>query len=628
MINHEPTSVPRVLIIDDNLSIHEDYKKILVKDEPNDKTINDLETVLFGGSKETFTVPNYVVDFTSQGNEALAMVEQAEKEGAPYSLAFVDGRMPPGWDGIETIGHLWKASPDLQMVLCTAYADYSWDEIQQKLGVTDSLVILKKPFEIAEVLQLTHALTRKWELNRQVQGRLHQLAYFDSLTGLPNRTQFLDSLTQILNDAQENHKKAALLYLDLDDFKRINDTLGHSIGDNLLKIIAHRLASCVRGSDRVGEMSEGYQTARLGGDEFTVLLPDIKSDETAEAVACRISRSLAQPVDLGQQQVMITASIGIALFPSDGEDADTLMKSADMAMYFAKRKGPKKPQFYQESMNVDAMKRLTVETQLRQGLQREEFSLAYQPQIDVKTGKISGLDALLRWNNQELGSVPPMEFIPIAEESGLIHSIGDWVMRMACQQAKKWRNQGIDLPRIAVNISPQEFIPPDFLIRVKSSLEESGLEPTCLQIEITETLLMDHYEGTTETLKALNQMGVQVAIDDFGKGYSNLSRLQTLAIDCLKIDRSFVSGIDMGIREKSILGAMITMANGMNMGVIAEGVETQSQYLFLKENQCDEAQGYLLSWPLNLEQADCLLRQVDCANTVFRFASLPEAQLD
>ncbi len=625
MTLHEPTPVPRILIVDDNLSIHEDFKKILMREKPSSKLMDDMESALFGEQKNIFTPPDYRIDFASQGQEALAMVEKAQSEGRPYALAFVDGRMPPGWDGIETIHHLWKVSPELQMVLCTAYADYSWDEIQQKLGVTDSLVILKKPFDIAEVLQLTHALTRKWELNRQIQGRLHQLAYFDSLTGLPNRTQFLHSLTKTLSDSKKNQKKSALLYIDLDDFKRINDTLGHSVGDNLLKIVAHRLASCIRGTDLVGEMSENYKTARLGGDEFTVLLPDIQSDETAEAVAHRISRSLGQAVDLGQHQVLVTPSIGIALFPGDGEDADTLMKNADMAMYFAKRNGPKKYQFYQESMNSEALKRLTIETQLRHALQREEFSLVYQPQIDLNTGKISGFETLLRWENQELGLVPPMEFIPIAEESGLIHPIGDWVMRMACQQAKTWRDQGIDLPRIAVNVSPQEFIHPDFIARIKSTLEQSGLEPSGLQIEITETLLMEHYEGTTEIVKTLNQMGVQVAIDDFGKGYSNLSRLQTLAIDCLKIDRSFVNGIDAGFREKSILSAMIDMANGMKMGVIAEGVETQSQYSFLKDKHCDEAQGYLLSWPLSREQAESFLRESNFANTDFRFNPVPDA---
>lgn len=512
----------------------------------------------------------------------------------------------------------------MQIVLCTAYADYTWDEIQQKLGGTDSLVILKKPFDIAEVLQLVHTLTRKWELNRQIQGRLHKLAYFDNLTGLPNRTQFLESLNKALIIAEKNQKHAALLFIDLDDFKRINDTLGHSMGDRLLEIIAERLDGCIRDSDLLGSTCEGRKTARLGGDEFTVLLPGIESDQLVAAVAKRIFKCLTRPVNLGNHQVMVTPSIGIAVFPGDGEDADTLMKSADMAMYFAKRKGPENYRFYQESMNADALKRLTIETQLRHAMQREEFSLAYQPQFDLPTGAVSGLEALLRWNNQELGQVPPMEFIPIAEDTGIIHDLGNWVMRTACKQAKTWRNQGIELPRISVNVSPREFIHPDFLSRVRMALDESGLEPWGLQLEITETLLMEHYEGTAKILEELSQMGIQVAIDDFGKGYSSLNRLQTLSIDCLKIDRSFVNGINMGFKEQSVLNAIISMANGMNLGVIAEGVETENQYAFLKDRQCQEAQGYILSLPLTGEQVESFLKNTTMNSKLSNKGSGPD----
>lgn len=629
MTIHGVSSAPRILIIDDNVAIHEDFKKILLKGKSSDSKLDDLESALFGERDEVFSPPEYVIDFATQGKEALAMVEQAEKEGSPYALAFVDGRMPPGWDGIETISRLWKVSPDMQMVLCTAYADYSWDEIQQNLGQTDSLVILKKPFDIAEVLQLAHALTRKWELNKEIQGRLHQLAYFDSLTGLPNRTQFLESLNKTLANAQKKEKKAALLFIDLDEFKRINDTLGHSIGDKLLKIIAQRLSTCVRDSDLLGELGENHKTARLGGDEFTVLLPNVESDEEAAAVAKRISNSLNQPVELGGHQMMVVPSIGIALFPADGEDSDTLMKNADMAMYFAKRNGPQNYRFYQESMNAKALKRLTIETQLRNGLEAEEFSLAYQPQFDLKTGNLSGVEALLRWKNKELGQIPPMEFIPIAEESGLIHPLGEWVMRTACTQVKTWQDQGIDLPRIGVNVSPKEFIHPEFISNVNSALADSGLEPTALQIEITETLLMEHFEGTAKTLEELHKMGVQVAIDDFGKGYSSLSRLQELAIDCLKIDRSFVSAFDESFRQKSVLNAIIAMANGMDLGMIAEGVETKEQFLFLQEKHCDEAQGYMLSRPLTLEQAEEFLQKATMQlNDQDPYSSLDQGSAD
>jgi diguanylate cyclase (GGDEF)-like protein len=604
MISRDSALTPRILVVDDNLSIHEDFRKILPNDNSEDRSLNDLESALFGQTEQTFSGPTYRIDFASQGHEALAMVKQSEKEDDPYSLAFVDGRMPPGWDGIETISRLWQVSPELQVVLCTAYADYSWEEIQRTLGDTDSLVILKKPFDIAEVLQLAHALTRKWELNRQIRGRLHQLAYFDSLTGLPNRAQFLGSLARTLETAKKEPRKVALLYIDLDDFKRINDTLGHMIGDKLLKIIAQRLANCVRQSDLLGEDAQNHETARLGGDEFTVLLPEIGSKEMAAKVAQRICHNLAQPVELDHHQMMVTPSIGIALFPDDGTDADTLMKNADMAMYFSKRKGPENYSFFQASMKAEALKRLTIETQLRHALQRKEFSLVYQPQIDLKTERTSGMEALLRWKNQELGQVPPIEFISIAEETGLIHALGDWVMRTACLQAKSWRDQGLDLPRIGINVSPKEFIHPHFLSRVTSALTDSGLEPKRLLIEITESLLMEHYGEVTKTLSALRKIGVQIAIDDFGKGYSSLHRLQTLDIDWLKIDRSFVSEINTGFREQSVLNAIISMANGMNLGVIAEGVETQNEYLFLKKKKCDEAQGYVLGLPMTIDEAE------------------------
>lgn len=304
------------------------------------------------------------------------------------------------------------------------------------------------------------------------------------------------------------------------------------------------------------------------------------------------------------------------------------MKNADMAMYFAKRNGPEHYRFFQQSMNAEALQRLTIENQLRYALQRNEFSLLYQPQFDVQTGQICGLEALLRWNNQELGQIPPIEFIPIAEDTGLIHELGEWVMGTACRQAQRWRDEGLDLPRIGINVSPREFIHPEFLCRVNTALADSGLEPQVLLIEITETLLMKHYIGATKTLEELSRIGVQVAIDDFGKGYSSLHRLQTLTIDCLKIDRCFVNGINMGFRERSVLKAIINMAKGMKLGVIAEGVETENQYQFLKEHQCGEVQGYMLSMPMTVDEVEDLLknrhrRLLACESTVCMNSSPP-----
>lgn len=599
----------RILVIDDNLSIHDDFRKVLAPPTEENMSLAALEEELFGPSSGAHAHKAFSIDYATQGEVGLVMLQQSIKEGNPYALAFVDGRMPPGWDGIETIGHLWKESPELQVVLCTAYADYSWAEIQHHLGSSDNMVILKKPFDNVEVLQLAHALTRKWELNRLVQGKLHRLAYYDSLTDLPNRALFLDLLDKALKLSQRDGHKGALLYIDLDNFKRINDTLGHDMGDALLKVVGKRLASCVRNSDCVGLITESCATARLGGDEFSILLTGLENEEDATVVTRRISRSMSEPIVLGEQQVLVTPSVGIACFPRDGRTVETLLKKADLAMYSSKRNGPNSFKFFLESMDTDALRRLTLETHLRQALSRGELSLHYQPQFDLLTGHLSGLEALLRWHNPTLGNVQPLEFIPIAEDCGLIIPIGEWVLRTACLQVQQWIEQGRALPRISVNVSMQQFIQPNFLTMLEQVLDETKLEPAKLQIEITESLLMKNPCGTAGLVSALNAMHVQVAIDDFGTGYSNLSRLRHIAVHCLKIDRAFVHGIEGDLRNQAILSSMIDMAKGMGLNVIAEGVETEDQCDFLKVKLCMEAQGFLLSRPLNLEQMETFLQQ-------------------
>ena len=600
----------RILVIDDNAAIHEDFRKILKKSKSLGDDLNSMEVALFGSKPQATAPAAFEIDYASQGREGLELVQQARSAGRPYALAFVDGRMPPGWDGIETISHLWRECPDLQVVLCTAYADYSWQEIRRVLGETDSLLILKKPFDNVEVLQLAHALTRKWELNREVQGRLNQLAFYDSLTGLPNRALFIDRLGHTLDNARRYNHKGALLFIDLDNFKRINDTLGHTIGDDLLKAIAGRLKKCLRGSDTIARPWTSGMAARLGGDEFTVVLPELDRAEDAGVVAQRIAEHLAQPVNLGSHQVIVTPSIGIAIFPQDGENVETLLKNADLAMYFSKHTGPNTFNFYQKSMNDAALKRLTIENHLRQASDRDELSLHYQPQFDLVTGELSGMEALLRWQNWELGNVPPIEFIPIAEESGLIIVIGEWVLRTACLQAVTWLDQGLPLHRIAVNVSVKQFTHPNFLEMVRSVLVETALAPHRLEIEITESHLVSDPQGIAVTLRALKDMHIQIAVDDFGTGYSSLSRLKEMPIDCLKIDRSFVCGIDGGTRDQSVICAIISMAAGMDLRVIAEGVETTRQVDYLRGKKCQEAQGYLFSRPLPIPQAEAFLREV------------------
>jgi len=499
----------------------------------------------------------------------------------------------------------------VQIVLCTAYADYSWDEIQRALGKSDSLLILKKPFDNVEILQLAHALTCKWQQQRESQLRLNKLAFYDDLTGLPNRTLFLDRLALFLELAQRFKKNGALLFIDLDNFKRINDTLGHSVGDELLKISAERLGKCLRTSDTVAGVSSNEFVARLGGDEFTVVLPEMERAEDAAAVARRISEILGQPIDIGDNQVIITPSIGIAIFPQDGDTMETLIKNADTAMYFAKRIGPNLFKYYQESMTATALKRLTIENHLRRAIRSDEFTLHYQPQFELSTGRVSGLEALLRWESPELGDVPPLEFIPVAEECGLIITIGEWVLRTACRQAATWVKKGIPLQRIAVNFSVNELTHPNFLKMIRRVLSETTLEPQLLEIEITESVFIGN-EGIMAILNALKDMRLRIAIDDFGTGYSNLFRLKEMPIDCLKIDRSFLNtcGVDGGMKDGAIICAIIDMAQAMGLRVIAEGVETTEQADFLKEKHCQEVQGYLFSRPMSTQQVESYFRRL------------------
>ncbi len=615
MNTQKKTSTYRIIVIDDNTAIHEDFKKILVKETETDNELEDMESLLFGSDTDQARDSGirFEIDYATQGQEGLEMVRKANEEKKPFSLAFVDGRMPPGWDGIETINHLWKESPDLQVVLCTAYADYSWQEIQKILlgdsDTLDSLLILKKPFDNVEVLQMAHALTRKWELNREIKGRLNQLAFYDHLTGLPNRALFLKRLKGTMDYHLRHQHKGALLFIDLDNFKRINDTLGHSVGDSLLKIMAERLVNSLRVSDTISRSVKDRTAARLGGDEFTVLLPEIDDEDRAAVVSRRIVEHMTNPVFIGENEFMVTPSIGIAIFPDDGDNVEVLLKNADLAMYFAKRSGQGNFKYYQDSMNDAALKRLTIENQLRQAIDRDELHLHYQPQVDLSSGHLIGMEALLRWDNHELGSVSPVEFIPIAEECGLIIGIGEWVMRTACAQVQKWLQRGLPVKRIAVNVSVKQFIHPDFVGMVEKILEETGMPPDHLEVEITESLFAQNTDKISHILNALRSKDIHVAVDDFGTGYSSLSRLKEMPIDCLKIDRSFVCGVESGTNDKSIISAIMSMARGMGIRVIAEGVDNDEQLNFLLDKHCREAQGFFFSRPMPPEKVEAMLKK-------------------
>lgn len=444
--------------------------------------------------------------------------------------------------------------------------------------------IFNKNGEVTGAVIVFHDISQVKAMAQQ----MAHLAHHDFLTGLPNRMLLNDRLAQAMVYANRHGTKLAVLFLDLDNFKHINDSLGHSAGDKLLQSVTERLVENVRQSDTV---------SRQGGDEFVILLLEEAYAENAAITAEKIVLSLARPHQIDQHELHITTSIGISLFPDDGSDADTLIKNADAAMYYAKKKGRNNYQFFKSEMNARAVARQTIESDLRRAIENEEFVLHYQPKVNLKSGKIIGAEALIRWNHPSKGMVLPEAFIAIAEDCGLIIPIGRLVLRQACRQAKDWIDEGKPSITMAVNISALEFRHRDFYQCVSEILRETGLEPRLLQLELTESILMRNVESSAALLQALKKMGVQLAVDDFGTGYSSLSYLSQFPIDVLKIDQSFVKDITPNETNGIIVSAVISMGASLKQKVIAEGIETQEQLSFLNDRQCDEGQGYFFGWP-------------------------------
>lgn len=435
---------------------------------------------------------------------------------------------------------------------------------------------------------------------RALSLRMAYLAQHDGLTDLPNRILLGDRLKQAITLACRRKRKLALLFLDMDRFKHINDSLGHTIGDRLLQSIAHRLRACVRSSDTV---------SRQGGDEFVILLSDISYPEDAAISAEKILTALSTPHSIDQHDLHVTASIGLATYPDDGEDADTLLQHADLAMYHAKENGRNNAQFYKSEMNARAVERHSLEDGLRKALERKEFELHYQPTINLATGAMIGVEALIRWRHPQRGLVPPAQFIPVAEECGLIVEIGRWVLREACRQARAWQDAGLPSIRVAINISAVELRTKDFVAGVRAILTETGLDPRRLEFELTETFLMEASGSTTAVLQALKDMGLQIALDDFGTGYSSLSFLRRFPIDTVKIDRSFVRDMTTDSDDACIVRAVIGMGESLHLHVVAEGVETRDQLAFLKRHGCPAGQGLQFGRPVVAAEFAQMLRR-------------------
>jgi diguanylate cyclase (GGDEF)-like protein len=730
----------RILIIDDNPQIHHDFIKILTADTSSKKKeLEDLERQLYNNTQpQKITLPAFQIDTATQGQEGVLYVDKAMKEGNPYALAFVDIRMPPGWDGIETIKHIWEIDENIQVVICTAYSDYSWEETVEQLGQRENLLILKKPFDNIAVRQLSMALTKKWqllkisqeytqELEKNVEERTRELeetlsvtrgtlessidgilviddknnvldyntqlkelwqipesildgkngtALFDHIaqqmekpeffsewtknllthpevskldkfickdnrvvehytqpyklrntvagriwgfrdvterTRLEDKIQFQathDPLTQLPNrDAlfsfirneiikAGSANQFAVLFFDLDRFKLINDSFSHAIGDELLKNIASRVKENLRESDFL---------ARLGGDEFVIVISDFKSLESLHSIKNKLFNTFKENFELSGHQIIVTPSIGLSIYPDNGTDADELIRNADMAMYHAKELGGGQIQFYTPQLNQENLKQLEMETDLHRAIENNEFFLCYQPQFDLKDNKLISVEALIRWRHPEKGIILPIEFIPLAEEVGLISSMTQWIIREACRQNKMWQTAGLSCIRVAVNLTTREFQQPDLVNMIQTILTETQLEPKYLEIELTENIIVNGAEAIKK-IQQLKDIGINLAIDDFGTGYSSLNYLRELPLDRLKIDQSFIKNIDVNRGDEVIIQAIITMAKNLNLEILAEGVETKNQVDFLKSKQCGEVQGYYFSKPLEATELEKILK--------------------
>lgn len=733
----EQQGVFHIIVIDDNPDIHNDFLKIL-KPEQSNQALDKLDQEIFGQSKPTALLPSYEIDTALQGQEGVERIKQALESGVHYAVAFVDIRMPPGWDGIETIKHIWEVDPDIQVVICTAYSDYTWEETITQLGLTDNLLILKKPFDTTAVRQFVAALTKKWQLleetrkqhmilentvkertaalqknislmqatmessdngivvinqvgeitdsnqrfrkmwcvpdaiinNRKAEalfqyldtqtndhqyfsrqqilvendaeiagldiiylengqvferyfqpqwldkaivGRVwsfrditqriqlqKQLAYqatHDVLTQLPNRMLLDSYMSHILSAAGRYQHKVALLFIDLDHFKMINDNFGHVVGDELLKAIADRLTQHTRKENII---------TRISGDEFVCVMPKVTNINEAEQFAMVILDKFRNPFILKDVTINITSSIGVSLYPDNSLTFTELLKNADTAMYQAKELGANNFKTYTQKMNEEMTSRQHLEMDLRTALLNHEFCLYYQPQFSTNQDHIIGVEALLRWKHPSKGLLFPKDFIGIAESSGLIIPIGKWVIQTVCEQLKHWKEKKFSSLRVSINVAMLQLRQADFVDFLQKTLKENGLENNAIDIEITENVIAIYPEIFT-TIRQLHELGIRVILDDFGTGNSSLHLLRELAPTQLKIDKSFIQNIQYDHNNAVIVDAIIAIATSLNLEIVVEGVEQQSQLDYLKERKCKMFQGYYFSYPLPEDQLTQLL---------------------
>lgn len=739
MLNKNKSSY-KMIIIDDNRNIHEDFIKILA---PKEKTtlLNKLEENLFGNIDNNISLaPAYEIDSAMQGEDGFMMIKNAYEAGNPYALAFVDIRMPPGWNGIETIKKIRDVDKDIQIVICTAFSDFSWEETISRLGRSDNLLILKKPFDQIEVRQIADALTTKWhllkilckkteileenikehttslkqslsliratleassdgivalsnernittyntkflemwdiprnEINKyhgdilenyiksklenpsafrpaimtnntnkdmpteiltltngniyelssqpqiisnevvgivmtfhditkstQLKSQLSYQLTHDQLTNLPNRIYILNKMRDEIEDKrnQNTQVKFAVMYLDVDRFKLINDSFSQTFGDKLLREIANRLTN---------KTENNYIPARISADEFALVITNFNNHHGLDVFIKKILHKLTRPYNINNREISITFSAGISIYPDDGTNVDTLMRNADTAMHHAKNQGSNNYQHYTNSMAVQSILKLQKEIELRKAIEENQFSLCFQPQIDIKSNTLIAVEALIRWNHPTEGVILPDDFIPLAEECGLIVQIGEWTLRAACEQCHNWKKEGYPPIRMAINISTHQLQQANFVSYIATLIKEFDINPALLELEITENTIISSMESI-KVVDDLKKLGLELTLDDFGTGNSSISYLKTLPIDRIKIDKSFINNINLNTSDEAIIHAIVSMAKSLNLDILAEGVENEKQLSFLKNNQVKTIQGYYFSNPLSSDELKQLIQ--------------------
>lgn len=630
----------RVLIIDDSHDIHDDFNRILATRAKTTGVLDELEKSLLGDDApktSSNTQDGFEVTHAFQGEEGLKLIMQANERGTPFAAVFVDMRMPPGWDGLQTIREIRKVDKDTALVVCTAFSDHALQDIAAEVKELDKLLVLKKPFETVEVLSIAQSLRERWrlvqktrnhmdELEEVIRNRttelqverakdkirlekleeiveqrtadLRQAAMFDRLTGLPNRTTFYEQLHEAMRRKREKpDHQFAVMFVDFDRFKVINDSLGHEYGDKLLVAIGQRLSDALRPTDTVARVDSSL-AARLGGDEFCILIEAFKDRSHVCKVAERLLKALSVPYKLSGREVNSTASIGLTFSDCGYENAEDIMRDADIAMYRAKMLGKAQFVVFDPSMHAEVFKRMTLEHDLRAAIDRDELYLQFQPITSLLTGETTGVEALVRWRHPERGVVPPSDFIPLAEETGAIHALGELVLRHTCKQLQSWSAQPSTRDRyIAINVSSKQLCDDLFADRFRTIISQNGTDVSRLVVEVTESALAQDPEKADRAIHALQELGVKVYIDDFGTGHSTLSILRHFPVDGLKLDRSFLDKSVASRRSAAVIHSVITLARDLGIKLVCEGVELLEQVALLQTLGCDEAQGFLFSPP-------------------------------